>query len=80
MSASASRPAQPAPAAPGGSGGAPLPPPKLLSVGKAARRAGVSRWTIRRWVLDRRLRAHRLPSGRLAIDPADLALAMPWAW
>lgn len=43
-----------------------------LSLGKVAKRCGVSRTTVYRWIIHGHLKAHALPSGHFRVNPGDL--------
>jgi excisionase family DNA binding protein len=43
-----------------------------LSLGKVAKRCGVSRTTVYRWIIHGHLKAHALPSGHFRVSPSDL--------
>lgn len=43
-----------------------------LSLGKVAKRCGVSRTTVYRWIIHGHLKAHALPSGHFRVGPQDL--------
>jgi excisionase family DNA binding protein len=43
-----------------------------MSLGKVAKRCGVSRTTVYRWIINGHLKAHALPSGHFRVSPADL--------
>jgi excisionase family DNA binding protein len=45
---------------------------ELVSTGEAAKHLNVTRQTIRNWVLTRRIKAVRLPSGVLRIPRAEI--------
>lgn len=45
---------------------------EALSLGKVAKRCGVSRTTVYRWIIHGHLKAHALPSGHFRVNPTDL--------
>jgi len=44
-----------------------------LSLGKVAKRCGVSRTTVYRWIINNQLKGYPLPSGHFRVRPDDLA-------
>ena len=44
----------------------------MLTLSQVAKELGVSYWTVRRWIIQKKLNAIRLPSGGYRVKKADI--------